>query len=205
MRSHALGHRTLESKEFLRQLSRTSHSLTVLGGLRLFPPFLYFPNGQRLLTSERRLTDSWRRLVAILSECEDRSPFLEAQECNANLAAPQLLALMPASSLSQLLELSRFSILSDPSNAGARITFGAIALRAGQLREAQEQFQRVESHANSYELRSRAIANQAVVHEMSGDIKGAYRLSEIAVSLPRVSTLAVRNFGAYRRLICHVD
>jgi Flp pilus assembly protein TadD len=94
--------------------------------------------------------------------------------------------------------MASLAVSFDPKSSAARITLGAILLRLGVPAEAEQQFSRAEMDARSYVVKSRALANRAVVQEIYGNPHGAKRLSEIAVQLPEVSSLAIRNYRVYQ-------
>lgn len=184
-----------------KMLARVAHKLAVLHGVRLLPPFTYLPHSSLLNQKEFDLSHSLRELHSLLDVHELFSiqmPLTLDRFLADEIQSEDGLA---KATVSRALMMALLSVACDPKQASARITLGAIQLRLGLLQAAEEQFCIAERQSRAYSMQSRAVANRAVVYEVYGDIKGAARLSEIAVQFQKVSSLAIHNHRIYRDLV----
>lgn len=189
----------------LERISEVAHRLAVVKSTRFLPPYTYLPSSRLLQSSEPSLAFTFRLL------CERLELDPAALELIDHFRSQSSGALDPAAPGStqraecHAYQLALLAVSSDPTNHSARITAGAILLRQGQLSAAEAQFCCVERRTRSHLLKSRAIANRAVVQELYGDVISAARLCEIAVSLPIACSLAARNYQVYKKLATSIN
>lgn len=182
-------------KVLLQSASEAAADLAVAASMRSMHPYRYCPSISTVPVNPHQSLMRVRSCLLELLQCDGGivGSFFYDLSPNSSAAVGQLLG----DGSTTISNLCSMSIEFYPEQLTARFVGLANFIRGGDLQAADEVAMSILARSPSPSSVSRALANIAVMHELSGDLVGARRIARRSVEQSQVSPLAASNYYLY--------